>query len=149
MLPLRIIIGNDASVRAILREGAAVRVLQSEAIIDVNHDGHWLRGVELIGGINFNLEKAVKPFTPERPLSRRSSDVSYDVQADAAFLYFKMKEQKSEKALRYSHSMTPDAEFAFDKGDGLLWIRFSPSEENSSTLDFVSLIDTTVTTGDS
>ncbi len=149
MLPRRIIIGNDASVKAILREGAAVRVLHSEAIIDVNHDGRWLRGIELIGGVDFNLEKATKPFAPQQPLSRQSSDVSYDGEADAAFLYFKMKEQKGEESLRYSHSIiTPDAEFAFDERDGLLWIRFSPTKENSNAVDFVSLIDTTVTDGD-
>ena len=148
MLPRCINIGHDASVKAILREGAAVRVLHSEAIIDITHDGRWLRGIELIGGVDFNLEKAIKPFIPKWPLSRRSSDVSYDGQADAAFLYFKMKEQKGDKALRYSHSMTPDAEFAFDARDGLLWIRFSAAEENSNAVDFVSLIDTTVTTVD-
>jgi hypothetical protein len=59
-----------------------------------------------------------------------------------------MKEQMGDKVLRYSHSITPDAEFAFDERDGLLWIRFSPTEENSNAVDFVSLIDTTVTEGD-
>jgi uncharacterized protein YuzE len=148
MLPRRIIIGLDASIKAILREGDAVRVLHSEAIIDVNHHGRWIRGIELVGGIDFNLEKAVKPFAPRWPLSRQSSNVSYDPEADAAFINFNMKEQKGDKALRYSHSLTPDAEFAFDERDGLLSIKFSATEENSNAVDFVSLIDTTVTASD-
>jgi hypothetical protein len=96
---------------------------------------------------DFNLETAVKPFNPRRPLSDESGGVTYDEEANAAFIYFSMKSPvilSPETALEYSHSITPQAELAFDSEGGLVWLRFSPRDANKSPADFVSLIDAPV-----
>jgi hypothetical protein len=95
-------------------------------------------------GVDFNLETAVKPFNPRRPLSGESGGVTYDEEANAAFIYFSMKAPDAhlpETALKYSHSFTPIAELAFDSDGGLVWLRFSPRDANKSSADFVSLIN--------
>jgi len=144
VLPIRIILNSNDSVTVHLRDNQVVRTVRSEAILDVNHAGRWIRGIELVGGADFNLARAVKPFKPRRPLLTKSDGVSYDEEANAAFINFSMKSPDTgsvETALKYSHSITPDAEFAFDSEDGLVWLRFSPRDANTSSADFVSLID--------
>ena len=144
MLPKRITLDSTDTVTVHLRDGQAVRTVRSEAILDVNHAGRWIRGIELLGGIDFDLARAVSPFKPRRPLMGESNDVTYDEEADAAFIYFSMKSPRTSSpstALKYSHSIAPEAEFAFDADGGLLWLRFSCQEENASSADFVSLIN--------
>jgi len=147
VLPSRINLGSDDVITVHLREGQAVRTLRSEVILDVNHAARWIRGIELVGGIDFNLAKAVRPFSPRRPAVGESNGVTYDEEADATFIYFSMKAPQPASpstALKYSHSITPEADFGFDAEGGLLWLRFSCSEENLSAADFVSLINTPV-----
>ena len=147
MLPTRIILDSDELVTVYLRDAQSARTVRSEAILDVNSAGRWIRGIELLGVVDFNLEKAVKPFNPRRPLSGESSGVTYDEEANAAFIYFSMKPPdayRPETALKYSHSITPIAELALDAEGGLLWLRFSPREANKSSADFVSLINAPV-----
>ena len=147
MLPARIILDSDKLVTAHLRDAQVARIARSEAIIDVNSAGRWIRGIELLGSAAFNLEKAVKPFNPRRPLSGESVGVTYDQEADAAFVYFRMKTpvvHMPETALKYAHSITPTAELALDSEGGLIWLRFSPEAANTSSIDFVSLIDAPV-----
>jgi hypothetical protein len=67
LLPLRIILEPDELLTVHLRENEVARTLRSEAILDVNHAGRWIRGIELVGGVDFNLARAVKPFKPTRP----------------------------------------------------------------------------------
>jgi hypothetical protein len=120
-----------------------------EAIVDVDHDGRWIRGLELLGGSDFNLARAVKPFHPKRPSEARWIGVTYDEEADAAFFYFSMKICSTLPGIdtpdfKYSHSITPDALFGFDDEGGLVWVRFRPAETNASVQDFVSLIEVSV-----
>jgi hypothetical protein len=147
VLPTRIVLDSDELVTVYLRDAQSARPVRSEAILDVNGAGRWIRGIELLGGVDFNLEKAVKPFNPRRPLSGESSGVTYDEEVNAAFIYFSMKSPDihlPETALKYSHSITPIAELALDAEGGLLWLRFSPREANKSSADFVSLINAPV-----
>jgi hypothetical protein len=147
VLPTRIILDSDELVTVYLRDAQSARTVRSEAILDVNSAGRWIRGIELLGVVDFNLEKAVKPFNPRRPLSGESSGVTYDEEANAAFIYFSMKSPDihlPEAALKYSHSITPIAELVLDAEGGLLWLRFSPREANKSSADFVSLINAPV-----
>ena len=147
MLPTRIILDSDELVTVHLRDAQSVRTVQSEAILDVNSAGRWIRGIELVGGGDFNLETAVKPFNPRRLLSGESTGVTYDEDANAAFIYCSMKSPEiyfPETALKYSHSITPIAELAFDSKGGLVWLRFSPRKANKSSADFVSLINAPV-----
>jgi hypothetical protein len=147
VLPTRIVLESDELVTVYLRDAQSVSSVHSEAILDVNGAGRWIRGIELLGGVDFNLETAVKPFNPRRPQLGESSGVTYDKQANATFIYFSMKSPDvyiPETALKYSHSITPVAELAFDAAGGLLWLRFSPGEANKSSADFVSLINAPV-----
>ena len=69
MLPTRITLAPDELVTVHLRDVQSARTVRSEAILDVNNAGRWIRGIELLGGVGFSLEKTVKPFNPRRPLS--------------------------------------------------------------------------------
>ena len=143
MLPTRIILNSDGLVTVYLREAQLARTVRTEVILDVNHAGRWIRGIEFLGHQDFNLERAVKPFSPRKPLSGEVGGVTYDDEANAAFIYFSMKSaivNLPETALKYSHSITPEAELALDSEGGLLWLRFSPRDANESAADFVSLI---------
>lgn len=91
VLPIRIILDSDDSVTVHLRDTQTVRTVRSEAILDVNHAGRWIRGIELVGGVDFNLSRAVMPFKPRRPLLSKSEGVTYDEEANAAFIYISMK----------------------------------------------------------
>ena len=147
MLPTRITLAPDELVTVHLRDVQSAHTVRSEAILDVNNAGRWIRGIELLGGVGFSLEAAVKPFNPRRPLSGESGGVTYDEEANAVFIYFSRKSPLThvpETALKYSHSITPNAELAFDSQGGLVWLRFSPRDTNKSAADFVSLIDAPV-----
>lgn len=145
MLPARIILDSYELVTVQLRDAQSARTVRSEAIIDVDSAGRWIHGVELLGSVDFSLEMAVKPFNPKRP--GESDGVTYDKEADAAFIYFSMKPPATpspEAALKYSHSITPNVELGFDSDGGLVWLRFSRREANKSSADFVSLINAPV-----
>jgi hypothetical protein len=147
MLPTRITLDSPDTVTVHLRDGHAVSTARSHAILDVNHEGRWIRGVELLGGIDFDLARAVAPLKPRKPQMGESDGVTYDKEANAAFIYFSMKSpgpSSPSTALKYAHSITPEAEFGFDANEGLLWLRFSCQEENGSSADFVSLINAPV-----
>jgi hypothetical protein len=141
---MRIILDSDDSVTVQLRDNQTVRTVRSEAILDVNHAGRWIRGIELLGAVDFNLARAVMPFKPRLPSLSKSEGVTYDEEANAAFIYFSMKSPATDlldTAFKYSHSITPEAEFAFDSDGGIVSLRFSPKDANSCSADFVSLID--------
>ncbi|MGC2417845.1 MAG: hypothetical protein WA434_08870 [Candidatus Acidiferrales bacterium] len=147
MLPTRIILASEELLTVHLRDAQSARAVHSEIILDVNHAGRWIRGIELLGGVDFNLERAVEPFNPRRPLSGESGGVTYDKDADAAFIYFSMKtpdERLPETALKYSHSITPEAECCvrFRRRIGLAAV-FSPRRE-PKLCHFVSLINAPV-----
>jgi len=147
VLPARITLQSDELLTVHLRDAQVARTSRWEVIIDVNNAGRWIRGIELLGGLEFDLETAVKPFNPRRPLAGESGGVTYDKGANAAFFYFLMKSplaHSPETALKYSHSVTPEAELAFDSEGGLIWLRFSPGTANRNSADFVSLIDAPV-----
>ena len=105
----------------------------------------WIRGLELLGSVDFNLARAVRPFNPRPPLSEGESGVTYDEEANAAFFYFRMKKldtsQRGGAPVRYSHSLTPDARFGFDNDGGLLWVRFFLPNKIGNAADFLGFID--------
>jgi len=148
VIPVLFKVEPDKQLTVYLREAQTVSEKDSEAIVDVNHDGRWIRGLELLGGSDFNLERAVKPFQPNRPSEAGRADVTYDKKVNAALFYFSMKTLPTPSVgtpdFKYSHSITPDARFGFDDEGGLVWVRFRPEEANASVKDFVSLIEAPV-----
>ena len=144
MLPTRITLHGDGWLILHLREAQPARTVSREVVLDVNDAGRWVRGIELLGGAEFDLARAVGPLHPRKTLGEESSGVVYHEEANAAFLYFSMRSpppEVPEKALKHSRSITADAELAFDSAGGLVWLRFSPRHTTSSLADFVSLID--------
>lgn len=149
MVPILIKVESDKQLTVYLREAQTASEKDGEAIVDVNHDGRWIRGLELLGGGDFNLARAVKPFHPKRPLEAGRIGVTYDEEANAAFFYFSMKTLPTPPGIdtpdsKYSHSITPGARFGLDDQGGLVWVRFRPEEANASVQDFVSLIEARV-----
>ena len=149
MIPVLFKVEPDKQLAVYLREARTASEKDGEAIVDVNHDGRWIRGLELLGSGDFNLARAVKPFHPKRPFEAQRIGVTYDEEANAAFFYFSMKTLPTPPGIetpdfKYSHSITPDARFGFDDEGGLVWVRFRPAEANASVQDFVSLIEAPV-----
>lgn len=145
MIRVSVKVERDTEITVYLREGIAMFERDGEAILDVGREGRWIRGLELIGSVDFNLARAVRPFNPRPPLSKGTSSVTYDEEANAAFFYFRMKKLnasvRGSTAVRYSHSLISDARFGFDGEGGLLWMRFSLPTEIGSAADFLGLID--------
>jgi len=149
VIPVLFKVEPDKQLTVYLREARTASEKDSEAIVDVNHDGRWIGGLELLGGGDFNLARAVKPFHPKRPSEAGRTGVTYDEDANVAFFYFSMKILPTPLGIdttdfKYSHSITPDARFGFDDEGGLVWVRFRPEEANANVLDFVALIEAPV-----
>jgi hypothetical protein len=149
VIPVFFKVESDEQLTVYLRETQTASEKNGEAIVDVNHDGRWIRGLELLGGGDFNLARAVRPFQAKRPSEAGRIGVTYDEDADAAFFYFSMKTLPTPPGIdtpdfKYSHSIIPDARFGFDDEGGLVWVRFRPAEANVSAQDFVSLIEAPV-----
>jgi hypothetical protein len=146
VIPFSFKIKPDKQVTVYLRSARTAFEKDGEAIVDVNHDGIWIHGLELIGSSDFNLARAVRPFHPKRPFEAARIGVTYDEEANAAFFYFSMKGSPTLSGadtpdLKYSHSITPIARFGFDEEGGLVWVRFSCEEANANVQDFLSLVD--------
>ena len=147
MLPMTLKIEPDGTVKVFLRDVEATAEMEDEVILDVDHAGHWIRGIEILESVGFDLARAVMPFNPKRPLEAGGVGVTYDGDANAAFFYVKMKAMPAASAVRYSHSITPPARFGVDKQGGLVWVSFSAKEANENSEDFLSLVDAPVETG--
>jgi len=146
VIPAKFKVEPDRQVTVFLRTARTASEKEGEAILDVNHDGRWIHGLELLGGGDFNLARAVGPFQPKRPFEAGRIGVTYDEEANAAFFYFSMKKFATPSGIdtpdfKYSHSITPTARFGFDEEGGLIWVRFSPEGANAEIQDFLSLVD--------
>jgi uncharacterized protein YuzE len=144
MLPINIRIESDGVIRVFLRSVEAKTQVEEEVILDVDHAGHWIRGIEILGSVGFDLARAVRPFSPKRPLEAGRVGVTYDEEANAAFFYMQMKALPPGVAANYSHSITPPADFGLDEHGGLVWVSFSSQEANNSPEDFLALVDASV-----
>ncbi len=125
VIPVSFKVEPNKQVTVLLRRARTASEKGGEAIVDVNHDGRWIRGLELLGGCDFNLARAVRPFQPKRPFEVGRIGVTYDEEANAAFFYFSMKRLATPSGidvpdLKYSHSITPAARFGFDGEGGLI-----------------------------
>lgn len=118
-----------------LREGAqAVQEKQGETVLDLNRSGNWIRGIEIVGGfVPFSVAKAVSPFNPRQPgfpVAPEPGTVTYDPEADAAFIYLEYDQDfarltsvEQAELRTVSHSMNPSATYGLDESGGLVWVK--------------------------
>jgi hypothetical protein len=144
VLPARITLHSEEWLTVHLREGRVARRVSWRIVLAVNDVGRWIRGIELTGGVGFDLKRALEPLHPRKGPPGESGGVIYGEEADRAFIYFSMRPPEAslaETSLRYCRSIDLEADLAFDSGGGLVWLRFSPGDANKSSADFVSLIN--------
>lgn len=143
---MRILADAGGNVRVQLRDGEVASEHRGEIVVDLNLDGHWIRGFEVIGGImDFSLSAATKPF-----LSSRSGGlgVTYDEEADAAYFYLpygrrfaKLRKDEQQAAEAYSHSVNPTGLYRFDAQGGLLGVIIPTADAVRSMDDFLFFFD--------
>jgi uncharacterized protein YuzE len=111
-----------------------VQERQGEIILDVNQQGNWIRGFEIVGGfVRFSVAKASSPFKPGRstfPDPPRQGNVTYDPEADAAFFYLvydpgfaSLSESEQSRLNVVSYDINPTALFGLDNSGGLVWVK--------------------------
>jgi len=141
MLPVSIKIEHDGKVTVYLRNAETASEMEDEVILDVDHAGHWIRGIEVLGSVGFDLARAVRPFNPKCPSEARGVGVTYDEEANAAFFHVKMRTLPSGVTPKYAHSITPPARFGLDRQGGFVWVSFSTKEANENPEDFLAFVD--------
>jgi tetrahydromethanopterin S-methyltransferase subunit B len=140
MLPVSVEIEHDGKITLHLRNAETASEINDEVILDVDHAGHWIRGIEVLGSVDFDLAGAVKPFEPKTPSEANRTGVCYDTGANAAFFYMQMTFPAG-VAPRYAHSITPDARFGLDREGGFVWVSFSAQEATQNPEDFLAFLE--------
>lgn len=143
MFPKSVKIEHDGKITVYLRDAVTASEVDDEVILDVDHAGHWIRGIEVIGSVGFDLARAVLPFKPKTPSEARGLGVTYDEDANAAFFHVQMT-FPSGVASRYAHSITPPARFGLDEQGGFVWVTFSAKEANQNPEDFLAFVEAPV-----
>lgn len=143
---MRIVADASGNVLVQVRDGRVALERRGEIIVDLNHDGHWIRGFEVIGGMmDFSLRAATKPL-----LSSRLGElkVTYDEEADAAYFYLpygrrfmKLRMDEQQSAEIYSHSVNPTGLYRFDAQGGLLSVVIPTADAVKSVDDFLFFFD--------
>jgi uncharacterized protein YuzE len=148
----KIVAENPSLVVVRLREGVEATVQkQGETILDLNRAGNWIRGIEIVGGfVPFSVAKAVSPLNPFRPGFPKAPEpgtVTYDSEADAAFIYLEydptfigltLQAQAELKAV--SHSVNPTATYGLDGQGGLVWVKIPIADISGSVEQFLQLL---------
>jgi uncharacterized protein YuzE len=147
----KIALENPSLVCVHLREDVEPVVQkQGEAIIDLNRSGNWVRGIEIVGGfVPFSVAKAVSPFNPARPAFPKTpiaGTVTYDPEADAAFIYLEYDPGFAQLAPReqaeletVSHSVNPTATYGLDDQGGLVYVKI-PIADLSGPVELLRLL---------
>lgn len=135
-----------------LRKGVeAIAQKQGETILDLNRSGNWVHGIEIVGGfVPFSVAKAVSPFNPVRPAfppAPKPGTVSYDPQADAAFINleydpsFVILTPEAQAELKaVSHCVNPTATYGLDDQGGLVWVKIPIADISGSAEQFLQLL---------
>lgn len=143
---MRIVADPSGNVRVQLRNGEIAAERRGEVVVDLNHDGHWIRGFEVVGGMmDFSLKAATKPLLSSR---QGGLKVTYDEEADAAFFYIpygrrftKLPKDEQQSAETYSHSFNPAGLYRFDAQDGLLEVVIPAADAVRNVDDFLFYFD--------
>ncbi|MFI5059046.1 MAG: hypothetical protein ACHQLQ_12740 [Candidatus Acidiferrales bacterium] len=134
-----------------LRNGVkAVQQKRGEIILNLNRSGNWVPGLEIVGGfVPFSIEKAVRPFEPvmPEPSARWPGTVTYDPQADAAFIYLEydsrfaqLTPQEQVELKTVSYSVNPTATYGLDDQGGLVWVKIPVADLAGSVDQFLQLL---------
>jgi len=143
---MRIVANPNGNVLVQLRDTQVAIERSGEIIIDLNHEGHWIRGFEVIGGMmDFSLKVATKPFLTGKLGGLR---VTYDEEADAAYFYLpygrrftKLRRDEQRSAETYSHSVNPTSLYRFDSEDGLVSVVIPTADAVKNVDDFLFFFD--------
>ena len=147
----KIAIESPSLVCVHLREGVKPVVQkQGETILDLNRSGNWVRGIEIVGGfVPFSVARAVSPFNPVRPVfpnPPEAGTVTYDPEADAAFIYLEydpsfaqLAPQAQAELNTVSHSVNPTATYGLDDQGGLVWVKI-PIADLSGPAELLRLL---------
>jgi uncharacterized protein YuzE len=143
---MRIVSDPIGNVLVHLRGGQVAVERRGEIIIDLNHEGHWVRGFEVIGGImDFSLKAATRPFLSGKLDGLR---VTYDEGADAAYFYLpygrrftKLRRDEQQSAETYSHSVNPTGSYRFDALNGLVSVLIPTADAVKNVDDFLFFFD--------
>src|SRR2546422_1455903 len=124
-----------------------------EIILDVNEQGNWVHGFEVVGGfVDFSVEKAVRPFHPKLPDDppkphRRTKGVTYDPEADAAFFFLDYEPSIASspkdvwnQLMRVSHGVNPTALYGLDHEGGLVWVKIPIADVTGPVDQFLRLL---------
>ena len=122
---MKIVADSTGNLHVYLRDGEVAVERRGEIIVDLNRDGHWIRGFEVIGGmVDFSVFAASQPFPASNPGGLR---VVYDGDANAAYFFLpygprftNLTQEEQKAAQTYSHSINPDSLLRFDAQGGLL-----------------------------
>ena len=138
----KIMVESSSLVSVYLRETTeSVSHKQGEVILDLNHSGSWVQGLEIVGGfVPFSVAKAISPFEPVRPTfpdAPKPGTVTYDPEADAAFIFLEydpsfaaLTLQAQRKLKKVSHSVNPVATYGLDERGGLVWIKIPVADQS-------------------
>jgi hypothetical protein len=148
----KLLVEGTDTVCLYLRDGIqVVQRSQGEAVLDLNHSGNWVRGFEMVGGfVPFSIAKAVSPFHPMRPAFPsvlKPGTVTYDPEADAAFVYLEYDvglslvtpDRRAELSAVW-RSVNPMATYGLDNRGGLVWVRVPIADLSGSVDRFLELL---------
>jgi uncharacterized protein YuzE len=148
----RIVIESPGVISVCFREGALpILRKQGETILDLNRLGNWVRGIEIVGGfVPFSVAEAVSPFNPVPPTFPEMPNpgtVTYDPDADAAFMYLEydpdlaqLTPQSQGELKTVSHSVNPTATYGLDRQGGIVWIKIPVADITGTAEQFLRLL---------
>lgn len=154
MIPNIKFLSDPPAIEVRFSDSVVVRQFSGEVLADVNRNGNWIRGLELLGsGIPFSLQRALSSLAPQfrsSPGPHKTLNVTYDEDANAAFLYLPyaspldIERQGRTMPLLLKTSYTigdENALFGLSADKTLVFIRFKiPSSENQEK--FLELFQT-------
>ena len=74
---MRFVANQNGNILVQSRDSQVAFKRRGEIIVDLNHEGHWILGFEVIGGMmNFSLNVATEPFQTGKLSGLRRSDES-------------------------------------------------------------------------
>lgn len=143
---MKIMAEPNGNVHIHLRDVEVAIERRGEIVVDLNLEGHWIRGFEVIGGMmDFSLKIATSPFLSAKP---GGLTVTYDNEADAAYFgirygsrFAKLSQQERQFAETYSYSVNPTGLYRFDVRGGMVSVVIPTADLVRNVEDFLFFFD--------